>query len=194
MTQITMEGKYYRRGDPEKRQVRILCVDRKTPLCVIYLDEMEGVRSVLKNGFTWSTAGDEKKDAFDLLPIEDSPVLVLGQSRGQGTVGDRGEVAVRGFTPGPWKACSASEGRCKCHQVWSVVADKIVATSYVDTDDMALDVPFEQRVENARLIAAAPELLEACLAMVAYVGGSAEFVNSMSLVRSAVAKATGEKP
>jgi len=62
-------------------------------------------------------------------------------------------------TPGPWRCCKANDGKCSCGLIWSIPADRIVATVYVETDDMGLDVPKEQRWENATLIARAPELL-----------------------------------
>jgi hypothetical protein len=45
---------------------------------------------------------------------------------------------------------------------------------------------------NARLIAAAPELLEACKAMIDYYGSASANVEALTAARAAIAKATGE--
>lgn len=41
---------------------------------------------------------------------------------------DQLEALVKAMTPGPWKQCSASEGRCLCGLVWSIPADLSVAS------------------------------------------------------------------
>ncbi|NCX56408.1 MAG: hypothetical protein EBW87_04325 [Burkholderiaceae bacterium] len=68
------------------------------------------------------------------------------------------------FTPGPWRECGHEKGGCKCGMIWSRPADRCVASTFVDVDGFGMDVPDEQRIANARLIAAAPDLLEACMA------------------------------
>jgi hypothetical protein len=90
-------------------------------------------------------------------------------------------------TPGPWKTCGANEDRCKCCQIFSIPADIPVAIASIGKvgDDYPSirfmngdrpgtigarveaymdqipywDVSEEQAFANARLIAAAPELL-----------------------------------
>jgi len=68
-------------------------------------------------------------------------------------------------TPGPWQACG--DGNCSCGQVWSRPADQPVArANTVWGDDLEHpygEIPAEEMHANARLIAAAPDLLEACL-------------------------------
>lgn len=85
------------------------------------------------------------------------------------------------YTPGPWGYEYEPDG--DNHWIWSAGGDR-VATAF----------PFSTRTTkaNARLIAAAPELLEACK--------SAEWnsldlpAHTTALLRAAIAKATGETP
>jgi len=51
----------------------------------------------------------------------------------------------------------------------------------------------EMQAANARLIAAAPDLLEACKAMLGHVGGSVDFCDAMAMIRAAISKAEGDK-
>lgn len=77
------------------------------------------------------------------------------------------------FTPGPWKTCQ--NGNCTCGQVWSIPGDCPVFTVLLDgrpqlvglacnewgdsPDAIYGAVGKEQQTANARLIAAAPDLL-----------------------------------
>lgn len=63
-------------------------------------------------------------------------------------------------TLGPWKICGDKRGGCICGQVWSIPADFPVATATLSDDELG-EIPIEQMKANARLIAAAPDLLEA---------------------------------
>lgn len=76
------------------------------------------------------------------------------------------------FTPGPWEACNAQQGKCTCGQVWSIPGDFPVCTAreprrplaaahqhMADAPDMIYQsiTPEECRA-NALLIAAAPTM------------------------------------
>lgn len=78
-------------------------------------------------------------------------------------------------TPGPWQACK--DGACTCGQVWSIPGDMpvfsalengkrqivgLACNEWGDAPDLIYGaVGKEQQVANARLIAAAPDLLAA---------------------------------
>lgn len=77
-------------------------------------------------------------------------------------------------TPGPWQACGDS--KCPCRQVWSMPGDCPVFTGRPDCNvlvgmahhkwgdgpnNVYGEIPAAELEANARLIAAAPELLEA---------------------------------
>ena len=40
---------------------------------------------------------------------------------------------------GPWKRCSASGGKCPCGLIWSVPADRVVATVEISDDGFDRD-------------------------------------------------------
>lgn len=90
---------------------------------------------------------DEDLEDTDLKQATDKPTIV-------------------GHTPGPWKACNGShENSCICGLVWSKCSDKLVAIvatqrCKVDEHDWA-SPPDAESQANARLIAAAPDLLDA---------------------------------
>ena len=97
-------------------------------------------------------------------------------------------------TPGPWEVRADAHGRGRIYArgTW-------IATTWLATDD-GNDAPRLPALSNARLIAAAPELLEALgilLNRLEGIGG--EHVTGMEGVdadlikaRAAIAKATGE--
>ena len=68
-----------------------------------------------------------------------------------------------GHTPGPWVACEGADGRgCSCGTVWSVSADAPVAHCDTRGEGAPPTVPdLPERQANARLLAAAPDLLAA---------------------------------
>lgn len=67
-------------------------------------------------------------------------------------------------TAGPWKTCGAERGGCRCCLVWSTPVDVIVATAILAVDEVTggEGVLLDEAKANARLIAAAPDLLECC--------------------------------
>lgn len=122
-----------------------------------------------------------------------------------------------GHTPGPWIACGEDRGGCECGHVWSVTADAPVATvergvwgdcypvikdgsAVMETVEYGV-VPEPEAAANARLIAAAPDLLEALVdTLDSYVSlvecgdcGSwdPEQEDHVRKARAAIAKATG---
>ncbi len=66
-------------------------------------------------------------------------------------------------TAWPWRACGQDRGGCKCRLVWAIGDDVPVAIALM-ADDPQCDgeglASMEIAKANARLIAAAPELLE----------------------------------
>ena len=65
-------------------------------------------------------------------------------------------------TPGPWRACTASDGRCICGLVWSEARDTVIATAeWSGSPDELSTIGSDERVANQHLIAAAPDLLGA---------------------------------
>ena len=115
-----------------------------------------------------------------------------------------------GHTPGPWKACK--NGHCSCGQIWGPDGNTSVARACGIKELTAFEadkVPcMEMQKANARLIAAAPALLEALIKLSNEVHGSlplAEFdlrqmignsnynilMQRAEEARAAIAKATG---
>ncbi len=100
-----------------------------------------------------------------------------------------------GHTAGPWEVFSTGRGRVEVKSVY--------ASPGMDDSQLypaSAISPGVNQEANARLIAAAPDLLEACKAIISECqlfneGGSGEFVASPSLgslekMRAAIAKAT----
>lgn len=94
------------------------------------------------------------------------------------------------YTPGPWK-CSQHLG----HHVWSVHMDAGYRGRGSTIVDGVAGIDIEQRLANARIIAAAPELLEALNELAnGYSGNRWDVGIALRLkkARAAIAKATGE--
>jgi len=62
-------------------------------------------------------------------------------------------------TPGPWKTCGASAGRCSCGLIWSIPADVVVAQ--LSNEEDSPQRTSDEGAANAALIAAAPDMLAA---------------------------------
>lgn len=96
------------------------------------------------------------------------------------------------FTPGPWVADSAPQHAAA---YWYILAGSdvdgtpIVATVRLDTTD---GPPRSEAEANARLIAAAPDLLQACEdALRVFVSEGHGHYREAETLRAAIAKATG---
>lgn len=91
-------------------------------------------------------------------------------------------------TPGPWKAVKGLEGDIEMGIDWSIETDEVGVAAIPPLCD-------GDHAANARLIAAAPELLEACEAMVddladrSKEGGT---IRAIEKALAAIAKAKGE--
>lgn len=86
-------------------------------------------------------------------------------------------------TPGPWGICPSFGGNPDAFSISVVGDDRLIATAWDRT-------PFDEAnpaEANARLIAAAPELLEALEYLVSLGGG-----DCLDIARAAIAKARGE--
>ncbi len=94
-------------------------------------------------------------------------------------------------TPGPWQACH--DGKCKCGYVFGDGGRVFVAKA-IGRGDGVDPWPIEEiQRANARLIAAAPELLEACEEFVRKCEcGEAKSKHSYKQMKAALAKARGE--
>ena len=90
-------------------------------------------------------------------------------------------------TPGPWK-CSQHLG----HPAWSVHVDSGDRGRGLIIVDGVAGIDREHRLANARLIAAAPELLEALEYIGRFIDPTAKDAETMvKHARIAIAKATG---
>lgn len=86
-------------------------------------------------------------------------------------------------TPGPWS-----------YQEWGrLILDSGQGSSRLQVATVALNTRRDEGTANARLIAAAPELLAAALLIVETIeGGPTRPADAISAIRAAIAKATGE--
>lgn len=105
-------------------------------------------------------------------------------------------------TPGPWHSetseYTASDGVYEC---WAVCADGggdvAIVTVQRDHDSLTGDaIPDAEAEANARLIAAAPDMLKALRQITANIHPNynpLELAHGMDLARAAIAKATGDE-
>jgi hypothetical protein len=108
------------------------------------------------------------------------------------------------YTPGPWILATVPTSVGSCHKIGPFPNGSRVETFacvYADGIRLGIDDANPAAVQlaaNARLIAAAPMMLEAlqdCLtAMTALHCGSVSKADIVESARSAIAQATGEKP
>ena len=90
------------------------------------------------------------------------------------------------YTPGPWRFYAEPQPN-GCPIVGTgglMVAQLAHSINYPEQRDTA--------IANARLIASAPELLEALIAVDDFIRGKPEAVEPFGIVRAAIAKATGD--
>lgn len=99
-------------------------------------------------------------------------------------------------TPGPWKLSNDAQGPCiVMHPTLEGVAIASLTNIHEPVNGFveieAAGAP--ERTANARLIAAAPELLAACETMLALIGPhDTGLASAANLMRAAIAKAKGE--
>lgn len=97
-------------------------------------------------------------------------------------------------TPGPWRMCGKDRGGCVCGMVFSETADCPVATATFRDDEIGEYMTVDQMKVNARLIAAAPDLLAAAIAAWRVIGDlqpSKKTVGAAYALHEAITKATG---
>ena len=101
-------------------------------------------------------------------------------------------------TPGPWGTANMTEGRCSTPQLYVISeSEQIARISHIQGHGRQGEAAnIDERIANARLIAAAPELLAACKALVQQIdngssltGGEVQVENA----RAAIAKAQGSE-
>jgi hypothetical protein len=93
-------------------------------------------------------------------------------------------------TPAPWRV---EEGEITAADGQTVIGQLYGADDFPCLDDVDRDGVDEESHANARLIAAAPDLLRACEMLVAAQDGGdvGDVLKAMDAARAAVAKATG---
>jgi len=99
-------------------------------------------------------------------------------------------------TPGPWKASEGDTNIPDCEGAWGDVKEDgdhyAIATIWADTDELEVEAK-----ANARLIAAAPDLLAACRAALSQmcntVAPSTSFTDVVDMLDAAISKATESK-
>lgn len=97
-------------------------------------------------------------------------------------------------TPGPWALQMAED--CQGRQLDEMVKWVVTANSHdlwISTGPTWDAEHDAEALANAHLIAAAPELLQACKVAVRYLDPS-QYVSAIRLIDAAIAKATGQQP
>lgn len=93
-------------------------------------------------------------------------------------------------TEGPWRECGS--GGCVCGLVWSTKHDVVVATATGRCEEQGIEIPVEIQQANARLIAAAPDLLDALKAVLDFKAGHIPLDALVEIAARNIAKAEGE--
>ena len=101
-------------------------------------------------------------------------------------------------TPGQWQACK--DAACPCGAIWDASGKIHLCTAFDETalgmDAFASDIGVSrvERIANARLIAAAPDLLAACKSMLEQADdyGGLAYEVAHEAARVAIARAKGE--
>jgi hypothetical protein len=98
-----------------------------------------------------------------------------------------------GHTPGPWSVCGAQDGKCPCSSV--LYKDGVICEVRDSNSDMADATGHapspEEAQANKRLIAAAPELLEALKIVAGSENWRCSEDGEWDIVNAAIAKAEG---
>lgn len=170
------------------------------------LEVLAGIRAAAKAGHpaTPQTIGDY----FKTDPEFYEPAIARLSAKGRvrvlpdGTVQwpDTGAAAfpVVPHTPGPWRQNEHTvyyiNPKIESGEMSHFEPDPrhIASTTAVDAAAWSSGVPEEESIANARLIAAAPALLEACRALVGLNGHAS--LNPMRQAMEAIDLATGVKP
>jgi hypothetical protein len=99
-------------------------------------------------------------------------------------------VGMNAHTPGPWRV--SDENKTIVRRDYTMIGDRSgeLVASALAYPNSGFMPDYEAAMANARLIAAAPELLEALLAAVDEVNGTYPFV-FLEDARAAIKKATG---
>lgn len=97
-----------------------------------------------------------------------------------------------GHTPGPWYVKPTPMGRFGAN--WKEIGPNVVTSGEYESSKYGTVCGVQMSEDNARLIAAAPELLEACkrLRRRAETGKPIQ-VGDVHVLDAAIAKATGEE-
>ncbi len=107
------------------------------------------------------------------------------------------ESRAESHTPGPWSACGHDRGGCQCCMVWSIPADCVVAVALTAKDKQYTGGEGIGQLEiaqaNARLIAAAPELLAACEEAIGDANDGESRLGNYLAMATAIVKARGTK-
>ena len=102
------------------------------------------------------------------------------------------------FSPGPWKACKG--GDCPCGAIWNSTGEIHLATAFdetaagMDCFGSEAGVSRAERIANARLIAASPDLLQALQDLILVLPQIVSIdLEEAVMARAAISKALGHE-